>query len=310
MEDLNEQIIAILRQNGRTAFTQIAASVGASREVVTARVRALTESGRLRIVAGVHPLAVGLPVSAQLSVWVAGPARPVIERLEEFDSLSFISETTGEFQISAETWLRSSTELRDQVISIRAIPGVVDVQVLVFDRILCSFFGGTTPDLDSLALDRIDLQLLDALQKDGRAPLGELAARVQLSASGCRLRVLKLIESGVMKVGAIDQHTGSSENLLLGFGIKVLDDARATAEILNSGVGVEFLAQTLGRYDLKATISFSSVNRFHGLMQRLREDGAIATSETWLHTRIVRERYQQELEPVIGRQPTRHPIAR
>ena len=295
MADLNERIISILRQNGRTAFTQIAATVGVSREVVTDRVRTLTDSGRLRIVAGIHPLAVGLSMSAHLSVWVAGPTRPVIERLEEFDSLTFISETTGAFQISAETWLRDSTELREQVISIRTIPGVVDVQVLIFDRILCSFFGGTTPDTNTLALDRIDLQLLDVLQKDGRAPLSELASRVRLSPSGCRLRVLKLTESGVMKIGAIDQHTGSSENLLFGFGIKVLDDVRATTEILNSGMGVEFLAQTLGRYDLKATISFSAVDRFHRLIQRLREDGAIATSETWLHTRIVRERYEREL---------------
>jgi len=295
MDDLNERIIAMLRQNGRTTFTQIATKVGASREVVTDRVRMLTDSGRLRIVAGVHPLVVGLSISAHLSVWVTGPARPVIEQLEQFDSLSFISETTGAFQISAETWLRDSRELRDQVISIRAIPGVVDVQVLVFDRILCSFFGDMTPDTEKLALDRIDLQLLDVLQKDGRAPLSELAARVQLSPSACRLRVLKLIESGVMKIGAIDQHTGSPVDLLFGFGIKVLDDVRATNEILSSGVGVEFLAQTLGRYDLKATISFSAVNRFHRLMHRLREDRAIATSETWLHTRIVRERYEREL---------------
>ena len=240
MDDLNERIIAMLRQNGRTTFTQIAAKVGASREVVTDRVRMLTDSGRLRIVAGVHPLVVGLSISAHLSVWVTGPARPVIEQLEQFDSLSFISETTGAFQISAETWLRDSRELRDQVISIRAIPGVVDVQVLVFDRILCSFFGDMTPDTEKLALDRIDLQLLDVLQKDGRAPLSELAARVQLSPSACRLRVLKLIESGVMKIGAIDQHTGSPVDLLFGFGIKVLDDVRATNEILSSGVGVEF----------------------------------------------------------------------
>lgn len=296
MDDLTERIIAILRQDGRTAFTKIAATLGVSREIVADRVRTVTESGRLRIVAGVHPHAVGLPVSAHLSIWVSGSTEPVIDRLLEFESMCFISETTGSFQISAETWLPDSAALRDQVISIRAIPGVVDVQVLLFDRILSSFFGGTTPSVDALSLDGIDLRILEALQRDGRTPLGELAAQVRLSPSGCRIRVLKLIESGVMKIGAIDQHTGSSEDLLLGFGIKVLDDERATAEILDSGVGVEFLAQTLGRFDLKATIAFSSVDRFHRLMLRLRDNGSIATSETWLHARIVRERYERDLD--------------
>lgn len=295
MDDLTERIIGILRQDGRTAFTRIAASLGVSREVVADRVRSLTDSGRLRIVAGIHPGAVGLPVSAHLSIWVSGPAQPVIDRLLEFDSMSFVSEVTGAFQISTETWLTDTAALREQVIGIRSIPGVVDVQVLMFDRILSSFFGGATPNVENLSLDRTDLQILDELQRDGRVPLGELAGRVKLSPSGCRLRMLKLIDSGVMKIGAIDQHTGSSEDLLLGFGIKVLDDERVISEVLNSGVAVEFLAQTLGRYDLKATIAFSSVDRFHGVMQRLRDDGLIVMSETWLHTRIVREQYQRAL---------------
>ncbi|GAA2180650.1 hypothetical protein GCM10009847_19350 [Leucobacter tardus] len=296
MDDLTERIIGMLRHDGRMAYTRVAATLGVSREIVTDRVRALMESGRLRIVAGVHPGAVGLPVSAHLSIWVSGPTQSVIDRLVEFDSMSFISEVTGAFQISTETWLTDTGALREQVIAIRSIPGVVDVQVLMFDRILSSFFGGTTPDPGAIALDRTDLQILEALQQDGRVPLGELASRVQLSPSGTRLRMLKLIDSGVMKIGAIDQHTGSSEDLLLGFGIKVLDDARVIAAILNSGVAVEFLAQTLGRYDLKATIAFSSVDRFHGVMQRLRDEGLIAMSETWLHTRIVLEQYERSLD--------------
>lgn len=296
MDDLTERIIAMLRQDGRIAFTKIGATLGVSREVVADRVRALTESGRLRIVAGVHPQAVGLPVSAHIAVWVNGATQPVLDRLLEFDSLCFISETTGSFQISAETWLPDTAALRAQVIAIRAIPGVSDVQVLMFDRILSSFFGSATPSVDARSLDRIDLQLLELLQHDGRMPLGELSERVRLSPSGCRIRMLKLIESGVMKIGAIDQHTGKTEDLLLGFGIKVLDDARAVEEIQRSGVGMEFLAQTLGRYDLKATIGFSSVDRFHSLMQRLRERGLVANSETWLHSRIVREQYERELD--------------
>ena len=37
--------------------------------------------------------------------------------------------------------------------------------------------------LDTATLDTVDRALLDALQKDGRATVGELAARVSLSTS-------------------------------------------------------------------------------------------------------------------------------
>ncbi|GBP09979.1 HTH-type transcriptional regulator LysM [Eumeta japonica] len=240
----------MLRQDGRMAYTRVAATLGVSREIVTDRVRSLTESGRLRIVAGCIPAPsacrLGSPVHLGDGSDSAGhrSARRVRLHVVHLGSDGRLSDLDGDL---VDRHRRAA-----QVIAIRSIPGVVDVQVLMFDRILSSFFGGTTPDPGTIALDRTDLQILEALQQDGRVPLGELASRVQLSPSGTRLRMLKLIDSGVMKIGAIDQHTGSSEDLLLGFGIKVLDDARVISAILNSGVAVEFLAQTLGRYDLKA----------------------------------------------------------
>ena len=47
-------------------------------------------------------------------------------------------------------------------------------------------------------LDAVDRSLLEALQKDGRATVGELAERVSLSTSPCWRRVRQLEESGVI----------------------------------------------------------------------------------------------------------------
>ena len=48
------------------------------------------------------------------------------------------------------------------------------------------------------SLDRIDFQILDALQKDGRLSNKELAAMVHLSPSSCWERVRQLRQEGVL----------------------------------------------------------------------------------------------------------------
>lgn len=48
------------------------------------------------------------------------------------------------------------------------------------------------------ALDRIDLQILDILQKEGRIAISELASRVNLSTTPCSERVKRLERDGVI----------------------------------------------------------------------------------------------------------------
>ena len=47
-------------------------------------------------------------------------------------------------------------------------------------------------------LDRIDLKILDVLQREGRVPMTELAERVGLSASPCTERVRRMEREGVI----------------------------------------------------------------------------------------------------------------
>lgn len=57
----------------------------------------------------------------------------------------------------------------------------------------------TLPPAAAPSLDRIDLKILDALQKDGRLTNAELADKVGLSLSPCWRRLKRLEESGVIE---------------------------------------------------------------------------------------------------------------
>ena len=50
-----------------------------------------------------------------------------------------------------------------------------------------------------MPLDRIDIAILDSLQKDGRMPNAALAEKVGLSQSACSRRLDNLEKSGVIR---------------------------------------------------------------------------------------------------------------
>lgn len=68
---------------------------------------------------------------------------------------------------------------------------------------------------DSVTLDRFDIAILQALQKDGRQSWVELASKVNLSASACQRRTQTLTSHGV-----IEQFTIAIDTQKIGFDVE------------------------------------------------------------------------------------------
>jgi Lrp/AsnC family leucine-responsive transcriptional regulator len=58
---------------------------------------------------------------------------------------------------------------------------------------------GHSKEIRTLSLDRIDIAILESLQKDGRMPNAALAEKVGLSQSACSRRLDNLEKSGVIR---------------------------------------------------------------------------------------------------------------
>jgi DNA-binding Lrp family transcriptional regulator len=296
MDQLTKKIIAILRRNGRASYSDIARELDTARDYVAGRVNPLFQSGQLRVIAAPHPRVLGLTVAAHISIKVGGNTRPIVEALERLDSLAFISVAAGAYQIIVETELPSMIELGQQVSIIRGLDGVTEVQVLLYERVLSSFFLGPEPESFSYNFDEIDINIIRLLQQDGRASYADLAQNVGLSLSGCRIRVQRLLESGVMQIGAIQQRSDMTDDLLFGIGINAHGDLQEVTTLLGVEPGLEFMARTVGRYDLIATLSFNSLREFNQMIAQLRSLSCVTYCEQWLHVQIVRERYEHTMD--------------
>ncbi|MFF2388202.1 Lrp/AsnC family transcriptional regulator [Agromyces sp. NPDC058104] len=300
MDQLTEQAISMLRRDGRASYSELARRLGTTRANIARRLSPLFDSGRLNVVAALHPSLFGLDVLARLGVRAEGPIDPLVEAIRALDAPAFISEVSGGTQIVIEMHLADLDELRRDVTTIRSMPGVIDVDVLIYERLIHSFFLlGGEPTIGPDEIDEIDLRLMELLQLDGRLGFAELGEAVGLSLSGCRARVQRLVDSGAMRIGAIMQRDDAHDaGLMFGFGFSSVGDRDELIALLRAHPGTDFLASAIGRYELLATVVFTTVREFRELLEAVRAVTGVGVVEQWLHIRVREERYHHSLRRI------------
>lgn len=296
MADFDEDLIRALQVDGRAQFSGIAARLGVHRAVVAERVHELLASGELRIIAAVHPRVLGLPVQAHLMLQISGPTVPVFERLAAHDNVVYLSEVTGASQAVVEIWAGSREDLARCVAAIHSLPGVIDVQLTLYDRVVRTLLLGAEPDVRGLSLDSFDIALMAQLQQDGRLTYGELAERTGRSTSACRVRVLRLLDARVMQIGGVRARRRATSAVLFGAGIMVDGEAQEVECALLRIPGIEFVAHTIGRFSLLATIATRSMAEYTEVVRVLRATPGVRFVETWIHAAVWLERYQWRLD--------------
>ncbi|WP_336991118.1 Lrp/AsnC family transcriptional regulator [Leucobacter sp. VD1] len=299
MDDFDEDLIRALQLDGRAQFSTLADQLGVHRTVVAQRVHDLLASGEIRILAAVHPRAVGLPIQANLQLRISGPTSPIFERIQEFTNVVFLSEITGQSQAVVEVWAADREDVARSIRAIQAIDGVVETQFSLYDRVLRRLRLGEDPEATDLVFDDFDIALIAQLQLDGRLTFGELARRTGRSASACRARVLRLLDSGVMRIGAVRSRRSTTSSVLSGVGIVLRGDQAQTAsaeELLLDIPTIEFAARTLGRYGLIATIAARSLADYTDIVRAIRAHPGVQHVETWVHAFVWLERYEWSLD--------------
>jgi len=296
MDAIEEELIGALRADGRASFSDLAAQLGVSRNVISARTAELIGSGRIRVVAAVHPRLLGLTTLAHLAVRISGPALPVVRYLSGQEGVAFLSETTGVHHVAAEVRVPAITDLERILADVRSVPGVLDVAVLLYERVVRSMFLDEEPRTSDLIIDETDIAIMSELQEDGRLGFADLAARVGLSTSAARTRVIRLLDAHVMQIGAIRRRADDdTPSLLSGIGLITTGDPDPALRHLLGIDGLQFAAKTVGRYSIVATVEASSISRLAEILTELRTRPAITTVDAWIHTDVHLERYDRPL---------------
>ena len=146
---------------------------------------------------------------------------------------------------------------------------------------------------ESVGLDEIDRQIIDALHIDGRVAFAQVAEQLGVSPGMIRQRYSRLVERGDLKVVAITNplRRGFESMAMIGIradGSKLLE----VAEKISKLDEVIYLVISSGRFDIFAEVvcrDHEDLLRF--ITQRLSTIEGVRDSESFMHLKIVKEIY-------------------
>ncbi|MBB5163759.1 Lrp/AsnC family transcriptional regulator [Mycobacterium sp. AZCC_0083] len=298
MDEVDEAIVALLEVDGRLTHRDIARAIGLSRSTAALRVQRLLTSGQVVVRGVVHPAVIGRGSLAHVGLAVRGRAAPLAAEIARRDDVPFLSLTSGQYGLVAEVRAASPRDVDRSISELRSLDGVMGVDTLTYVEVVRDVIG-PVGDV-STDVDAVDLALLRALQDDGRASYVDLAEVVGLSAAGARRRVVRLVESQVVRVGAVVRHSGQDRQSAMGLGIRLAGDHREVVDELKAMSSVIFVARTLGRFDVLVTVRAFSAAQLVELLDTVRALPGVNGIDSWAHLQVVKESYASGLgDPAV-----------
>ena len=142
------------------------------------------------------------------------------------------------------------------------------------------------------ALDAINKQIIEHLQRDGRMSYATLAKAIGLSEAAVRQRVQRLLDTGIMQIVAV------TDPLMLGFarqamvGVKVIGDLRAAAAEIAAIPAVDYVVICAGGYDLLVElVSTDDEHLLDLLNEKIRTIPGVTVTETFMYLKLAKQTY-------------------
>lgn len=146
-------------------------------------------------------------------------------------------------------------------------------------------------------LDDKDLQIIAALQINGRASFAELAQEIDLSQAAIRLRVNRLLESEVLDIVAI------TDPLQIGFTVQAMIGltVNGNIEVISDEIGTRdyavYVVMTAGRFDLLVEVLCADNDHLLEVIDDLRSLSGVSSVETNTYLRLTKQTYAWGIPP-------------
>ena len=112
LDEIDHQIIAILQQDGRVPFAQIAEQLNVSAGMIRLRYNRLAAMGVLRVVAITNPLRMGYQTMAMIGIKADGKnLLEIADKIAALDEVIYLIVVSGAYDILAEIVCRDQKHL-------------------------------------------------------------------------------------------------------------------------------------------------------------------------------------------------------
>lgn len=134
MDNVDKEILEILKHDGRATYSNIGKKVGLSEGAVRKRIKALVQTGAIRRFTVKVGLTEGAEAIALLAVDPSLPTSDVSQALKQFSNVETVYEITGEYDIAVTITGLNITEVNECLEKIRRLDGVANTNTMIVLR--------------------------------------------------------------------------------------------------------------------------------------------------------------------------------
>ncbi|MFG2826535.1 Lrp/AsnC family transcriptional regulator [Streptomyces sp. NPDC048434] len=282
---LDHRLVHALQLDGRAPFSRIAAVLGVSDQTVARRYTRHRTTGALKVLGLADAQALGEITWMVRVQCTPDAAVSVAEALARRSDTSWVSLMSGGTEIAAVC--RAPSSDHSDALLLQKLPRTPSVVGVTAHCLLHEFFGGpqglisksgaltdaqiaelspqpSNPPAAPVTLTDADRRLFDALGRDGRTPLGELAAVTGWSPSTVRRRLAELRADGVLYYDVDYDLRQFGYGVMVALWLSVAPaELAAAGEALAAHPEVAFACATTGPNNLFASVLCPSVGALY-----------------------------------------------
>ena len=133
-----------------------------------------------------------------------------------------------------------------------------------------------------MKLDTTDLNIIQILEKNGRTPNNEIAARISISEGTVRNRIKKLIDSNFLMVKGLTnaEHWIDKQLIFILVQLEITKNWKAIAQKVSELKVVKSVSMITGRFDLIIELFIEPHNLINFLTHDLASVGNISSTES------------------------------
>ncbi|MBU2617397.1 MAG: Lrp/AsnC family transcriptional regulator [Euryarchaeota archaeon] len=200
LDQIDRQILIELLQNGRARYVEMSKSMGVGSSTVRWRIKRLEEDGVIFGYTCLPNIEYFKLYPAIFFIRISHDMEKVVVQLKKFGKLTSIVITFGDSNIVCRGAFENIDDLLALKDDISTVEGISEVQTCITHKGIG--MGGEIP-LELIQrtkrLDVVDRQLLEELIKDARVSYTELGKKLNMNASTVRLRIMQLIDKGIIR---------------------------------------------------------------------------------------------------------------
>ena len=151
--------------------------------------------------------------------------------------------------------------------------------------------SGRGPVRRPSSLDDLDIQIIEALQANGREPFRSLAQRLGVSEATIRNRYGRLTESGVLQVTAVTNPLGLGYESMAMLGVRVDGPPEHVADVLAQWKEAIYVVIVAGRFDVLVELVCNDRGELLELINRLRSLDGVTDTETFVYLDLAKQMF-------------------